>query len=66
MQKDRVIAYASRQLRKHEENYSTHDLELAVVIFELKLWRHYLYGEEYELFCDHKSLIYIFTQRDLN
>ncbi|WP_222429775.1 Ty3/Gypsy family RNase HI domain-containing protein, partial [Cobetia crustatorum] len=66
MQKDRVISYASRQLRKHEENYPTHDLELAAVIFALKLWRHYLYGEEFELFCDHKSLRYIFTQRDLN
>lgn len=66
MQKDRVIAYASRQLRKHEENYPTHDLELTVFIFVLKLWRHYFYGEEFEIFCDHKSLKYIFTQRDLN
>lgn len=61
-----MISYASRQLRKYEENYPTHDLELAAVIFALKLWRHYLYGEEFELFCDHKSLKYIFTQRDLN
>ncbi|MGV8048428.1 RNase H-like domain-containing protein [Mycobacterium kansasii] len=66
MQKDKVIAYASRQLRKHEENYPTHDLKLTVVIFALKLWRHYLYGEELDLFSNHKSLKYIFTQRDLN
>ncbi|MGV8048447.1 Ty3/Gypsy family RNase HI domain-containing protein, partial [Mycobacterium kansasii] len=66
MQKDRAIAYASRQLRKHEENYPTHDLELAAVVFALKIWRHYLYGEEFQLFCDHKSLKYIFMQKDLN
>ena len=66
MQKGRVVAYASRQLKKHEENYPTHDLELAVVVFALKLWRHYLYGESLEVFSDHKSLKYIFTQRDLN
>ena len=66
MQKGRVVAYASRQLKKHEENYPTHDLELAAVVFALKLWRHYLYGESLEVFFDHKSLKYIFTQRDLN
>ena len=66
MQKGRVVAYASRQLKKHEENYPTHDLELAAVVFSLKLWRHYLYGESLEVFSDHKSLKYIFTQRDLN
>ena len=66
MQKDRVVAYASRQLKKHEENYPTHDLELAAVVFALKLWRHYLYGEILEVFSDHKSLKYIFTQRYLN
>ena len=66
MQKGRVVAYASRKLKKHEENYPTHDLELAVVVFALKLWRHYLYGESLEVFFDHKSLKYIFTQRDLN
>ena len=66
MQRGRVVAYASRQLKKHEENYPTHDLELAAVVFALKLWRHYLYGESLEVFSDHKSLEYIFTQRDLN
>ena len=66
MQKGRVVAYASRQLKKHEENYPTHDLELATVVSALKLWRHHLYGESLEVFSNHKSLKYIFTQRDLN
>ncbi|GKV24943.1 hypothetical protein SLEP1_g34480 [Rubroshorea leprosula] len=66
MQKDRVIAYASRQLKPYEENYPTHDLELAVVVFALKIWRHYLYGETCEISTDHKSLKYIFTQKELN
>ena len=66
MRKGRVVAYASRQLKKHEENYPTHDLELVTVVFALKLWRHYLYDESLEVFSDHKSLKYIFTQRDLN
>ncbi|WVZ49420.1 hypothetical protein U9M48_000785 [Paspalum notatum var. saurae] len=66
MQGVKVIAYASRQLRKHEENYPTHDLELATVVFALKIWRHYLYGEPCDIFTDHKSLKYIFTQKDLN
>ncbi|GKV23585.1 hypothetical protein SLEP1_g33294 [Rubroshorea leprosula] len=66
MQKDRVIAYASRQLKLYEENYPTHDLELAAVVFALKIWRHYLYGETCEIFTDHKSLKYIFTQKELN
>ncbi|GKV42221.1 hypothetical protein SLEP1_g49653 [Rubroshorea leprosula] len=66
MQKDRVIAYAFRQLKPYEENYPTHDLELATVIFALKIWRHYLYGETCEIFTDHKSLKYIFTQKELN
>ena len=61
MQNDRVIAYASRQLKKHEENYPTHDLELATIVFALKKWRHYLYGAPYRIFTDHKSLQYIFT-----
>ena len=61
MQNDRVIAYASRQLKKHEENYLTHDLELAAVVFALKIWRHYLYGVPCRIFTDHKSLQYIFT-----
>ncbi|GFY85491.1 hypothetical protein Acr_04g0002290 [Actinidia rufa] len=62
----KVIAYGSRQLRTHEQNYPTHDLELAAVIFVLKSWRHYLYGEHFEVFSDHKSLKYLFTQKDLN
>ena len=59
MQNGRVIAYASRKLRKHEENCSTYDLELATVIFALKIWRHYLYGEKCQIYTDHKSLQYI-------
>ena len=66
MQKGKVIAYAFRQLKSHEKNYPTHDLELAVVVFVLKLWRHYLYGVHCEIFTDHRSLQYIFSQRDLN
>nr|GFD37356.1 RNA-directed DNA polymerase [Tanacetum cinerariifolium] len=61
-----VIAYASRQLNPYEVNYPTHDLELAAVVFALKICRHYLYGESCEVFTDHKSLKYIFTQRELN
>ena len=61
-----MIAYASRQLKKHEENYPTHDLELATVVFALKIWRHYLYGAPYRIFTDHKSLQYIFTHKELN
>ena len=63
MLNDRVIAYASRQLKKHEENYPTHDLELAAVVFALKIWRHYLYGVPCRIFTDHKSLQYIFTKK---
>ena len=66
MQHGKVIAYASRQLKRHEQNYPTHDLEMAAVIFALKIWRHYLYGETCEIYTDHKSLKYIFQQRDLN
>ena len=66
MQNGRVIAYASRQLRKHEENYPTHDLELAAVIFVLKIWRHYLYGEKCEIYIDHKSFQHIQQQKELN
>ena len=62
MQEGRVIAYASRQLRRHELNYSTHDLELAVVVHALKIWRHYLYEQQCDIYTDHKSLKYIFTQ----
>ena len=60
------MAYGSRQLKNHEGNYPVHDLELAAVVFALKSWRHYLYGETFEVLSDHKSLSYIFTQRDLN
>ena len=63
MQNGRVIAYAFRQLKKHEENYPTHDLELAAVVFSLKIWRHYLYGVHCRIFTDHKGLQYIFTQK---
>ena len=62
----RVLAYGSLQLKNHERNYPTHDMELAAVVFALKIWRHYLYGEQFEDFSDHKSLKYIFTQQDLN
>ena len=66
MQHDKVIAYASRQLKDYEKNYPIHDLELAAVVFALKIWRHYLYGARCEIFTDHKSLRYFFTQKDLN
>lgn len=60
MQHGKLIAYASRQLKHHEQNYPTHDLELVVVVFALKLWRHYLYSETCRIFSDHKSLKYLF------
>ncbi|GKA56166.1 retrotransposon protein, putative, ty3-gypsy subclass [Tanacetum coccineum] len=66
MQHGKVIAYASRQLKPYEVNYPTHDLELAALVFALKIWRHYLYGETCDIFTDHKSLKYIFTQKELN
>ena len=66
MQRDKVIAYASRQLKEHEVNYTTHDLELGVVVFALKIWRHYLYGTKCTVFTDHKSLQHIFGQKELN
>ena len=66
MQEKNVIAYASRQLKVHERNYPTHDLELAAVVFALKQWRHYLYGVKCEVYTDHHSLQYVFTQKDLN
>ena len=65
MQGKRVSAYASCQLKKHELNYSTHDLELAVVVHALKIWRHYLLGNKVHIYTDHKSLKYIFTQSEL-
>ncbi|KAD3336115.1 hypothetical protein E3N88_31634 [Mikania micrantha] len=66
MQRGKVIAYASRQLKTHEANYPTHDLELAAVVFALKIWRHYLYGVKCTIYTDHKSLKYFFEQKDLN
>jgi hypothetical protein len=60
------VCYASRQLRKHEDNYPTHALELAAVVHALKIWRHYLIGHRCEIYSDHKGLKYIFTQDDLN
>ena len=68
MQFGRVVAYGSRQLKKknHERNYSTHDIELVAIGFALKIWRHYLYGEQFEVFSEHKSLKNIFIQQDLN
>ncbi|GJR36977.1 putative nucleotidyltransferase, ribonuclease H [Tanacetum coccineum] len=66
MQKEKVIAYASRQLKPHEENYTTHDLELGAVVFALKIWRHYLYGTKCTVFTDHKSLQHILDQKELN
>ena len=66
MQDGKVVAYASRQLKPHEQNYPTHDLELAAVVFALKIWRHYLYGEKCRIFTDYKSLKYLLTQKDLN
>ncbi|GKE14771.1 putative nucleotidyltransferase, ribonuclease H, partial [Tanacetum coccineum] len=66
MQREKVIAYASRQLKKHEENYMTHDLELGAVVFALRLCRHYLYGTKCVVYTDHKSLQYILDQKELN
>ncbi|GJU42920.1 putative reverse transcriptase domain-containing protein [Tanacetum coccineum] len=66
MQKERVIAYASRQLKIYEKNYTTHDLELGAVVFALKMWRHYLYGMKCVVFTDHKSLQHILDQKELN
>ncbi|GKC59325.1 putative reverse transcriptase domain-containing protein [Tanacetum coccineum] len=66
MQRERVISYASRQLKIHEKNYTTHDLELRAVVFALKIWRHYLYGTKCTVFTDHKSLQHILNQKELN
>jgi hypothetical protein len=66
MQNGNVIAYASYQLKPYEQNYPTHDLKLAAVVFALKIWRHYLYGKWCEIYTDHKSLKYLFTQKELN
>ena len=66
MQSGRVVAYGSHQLKNHEQNYPTHDMELPAVVFGMKIWRHNLYGKEFEVYSDHNSLKYIFTQQELN
>ena len=66
MQEGRPVAYASRQLKVHEKNYTTHDLKLATIVFDLKSWRHYLYGSQFQVFSDHKILKYMFDQKELN
>ena len=66
MQDGKVVAYASRQLKPHEQSYPTHDLELASIVFALKIWRNYLYREKCRIFTDHKSMKYVLTQKDLN
>ena len=66
MQHGKVIANVSRQVNVIERNYPTHDLELAAMVFELKMWRNYLYGVHVDVFTDHKSLQYVFTQKELN
>nr|GEZ95435.1 putative reverse transcriptase domain-containing protein [Tanacetum cinerariifolium] len=66
MQREKVIAYASRQLKPHKENYTTHDLELGAVVFTLKIWRHYLYGTKCTVFTDHKRLQHIIDPKELN
>ena len=66
MQEGRLVSYASRQLRPHELKYATHDLELAAIVHALKTWRHFLIGNHCDVYTDHKSLKYIFTQKELN
>ena len=66
MQNGQVVAYASRQLKTYERNYPTHDLELASLVFTLKMWRHFLFGSKFEVFSDHKSLKNLFSQKELN
>ena len=66
MQEGKVVAYASRQLKPHEKNYPKHDLELADIVFALKIWRHYLYGEKCFIYTNHKSLKYLPSQIELN
>jgi hypothetical protein len=66
MQHRKVVAYASRQLKTHEVNYPIHDLELAAIVFTLRVWRHYLYGSRVQIFTDHKSLKYLMSQKELN
>ena len=66
MQSERVVAYGSHQLKNHEQNYPTHDMELVAIVFALKIWHHYLYGEQFEVYSDHKIPRYFFMQQDLN
>ena len=66
MEEGKAISYSPRQLHKHEQNYPTHDLELAAVVHALKAWRHFLMGNRCDIYTDHKSLKYIFTKRELN
>ena len=66
MQSGRVVAYGSWKQKNHEQNYLTHDMELVAIVFALKIWHHYQYSEQFEMFLDHKSLKYIFTQWDFN
>ena len=66
MQDGKVMAYSSRQLKPYEQNYPTHDLELVTIVFSLKIWRHYLYGEKCIIYTDHKSLKYLLPQKELN
>ena len=67
MQDEKVVAYASRHLKPREQNYPTHDLELAAVVFALKIWQHYyLYGEKCRIYIDHKSFKYLLTHKELN
>ena len=66
VQEGKVVAYASRQLKPHEKNYPTHDLEFTVIVFALKIWRHYLYGEKCFIYIDHKILKYLPSQKVLN
>ena len=66
MQGGKVVAYGSRQLKEHKKRYATYDLELAAVVIALKMWRHFLYGERFEVHSDHRSFQYLFEQKDLN
>ena len=66
VQDGKVVAYALRKMKPYEQNYPTHDLELAAEVFALKIWRHYLYGEKCRIFIVHKSLKYLLTQKELN
>ena len=66
MQDEKVVAYTPWQLKPYKKNYPTHDLELAAMVFVLKIWRHYLYGVPSKIYTDHQNLKYIFTQKELN